>query len=210
MPPKAPAAVISSSHAVTATGINISIARPALCPDGSLLVMVVLSQSAGAGTWQSTPSGWVEAYRDWHPSSNASGIQIFTKIAASEPSSWAVTGNTSHIRLSAVLVFSDATGFNVAGGLARVNGTATATASSITPTQPGVLIGVFSTESNQTVSSGPAGMTQQLASSGSGPNRGFAVYKAEGTPGGTPTGTKTLTWSAAGAGGIRAMLFQIY
>lgn len=100
--------------------------------DGDLLILF----AADTGTAPSLPSGWTS--RKTYAGGNY--LLVCTKIASSEPSSYAVTNSD----LLAMVAYRNATGMDVVGSFYETTGSSTTIlAPSITTTRSGILLGFY-------------------------------------------------------------------
>lgn len=189
----APTVASSSSAAVDAG--NLTVTKPSGTADGDLLVAITYADPDGSIV--TPPSGWssVGTY-----TAAAGRGAVYTRTAASEPSSWTFTGNSASANIAAVL--------RVTGTSAQVSVTPTWAASSssstshaaptVTPPHDGnVLItavaGIFGVATSFTP---PSGQTERADLQHAALWAAMEV-STETYSGTSATGTRTATSSAA-------------
>lgn len=185
----------SANNANAATSVTVT--APSGIQDGDLLVAITYTNAAAAIT---TPSGFSQLTNE--QAANPYTV-VSTKTAASESGNYTFNSSVSANFTAAILVYRNATTVNTVGSVNRLT-SATASATSITPTYVGTLVAAF-THSNggATVSGAPAGMTLRASVSGP-PN--FRAYDLA-NQAAAATGAKELLWSTSGS--VSGILLQV-
>lgn len=193
-----PTFVSSSINRVSASTNTVT--APSGIQDGDLLVG--LTYVGGTAT-VTPPSGFSQIYADQLANP---GATLNVKIAQSESGNYTFTASTSINFTATILVYRNATAVNTVGGINRVN-SATATALSVTPTNPGILLAAFSNSNGAaTITTPPAGMTQRAVNAGASTPPNLAIYDVLNTSTGA-TGDKTLVWSTSAT--VSGFLLQV-
>lgn len=191
-----PTFVSSSSNSGNNT-TSVTVTAPTGIQNGDLLVALTYTNSASAIT---APTGFAQLSNE--QAANPF-IVLSVKTAGSESGNYTFTSSVSANFTACMLVYRNATQVNTIGAIGRVT-SATATATTITPTYTGVLLAAFtSSNGGATVTTPPSGMTQRAAISGP-PN--VSIYDLSGQSA-TATGNKTLVWSPSAT--VSGVLLQV-
>lgn len=187
-----------SSSANNASGAtSVTVTAPSGIQDGDLLVAITYTNAAAAIT---TPSGFSQLTNEQAANPY---VVVSTKTAASESGNYTFNSSVSANFTAAILVYRNATRVNTVGSVNRL-ASATASATSITPTYVGTLIAAFThSNSGATVSGAPSGMTLRASVSGP-PN--FRAYDLA-NQAASATGNKGLLWSTSGT--VSGLLLQV-
>lgn len=163
---------------------------PAGVADGDLLVAVT---HANLNYAPQALSGWTLAYSD---STSAPGIGIYTRVAASEPSSYSFAFSTSTGIRGSIIAFKGASSLPNIGAVGRSSGT-TATAPSISLDPDGALISILTSgTASSTIVTPPSGMELIFATDDGSGSPVQAFYWLNPAPA-SPSGDRTITWSTA-------------
>jgi len=176
---------------------NPALARPSELADGDLMVAVERCPSSTL----IDPSGWSIRRRE---SNGTWAFSIYTKTAASEPSTWTFGGE--RVVLSA---WRNATGVDVVGAAQYTpGGGLEIPAPSITATRAGILIGCYAATANSTslTFSAMDGMTAIATTSSS----DAAAYQQRVGRGPGATGIKKAELSSSSSVTAYGALIQIY
>lgn len=187
------------------TDSTVTVTAPTGIQDGDLLVALVQSDSNSSIYSCTPPAGFGLSTQGVF-----GGVNVFvgTKIASGESGNYTFTFSDSTAQLVTILVYRNANRCNTLGSIYSnsTNGTRGVTAASIVPTYRGALIAAFAHfGSSKTLSSGPSGMTQRVASTTS---KFLYVYDLNPQEA-SSTGDKTLTWGGTNTNNATAFLLQI-
>lgn len=190
-----------SSSINSLNGTSITVTAPSGIQNGDLLVAVVVRSNTSGFTI--TPPTGFNAQCFENTADNT--LVIASKVAASESGNYTFTwSGTATDTAAAILVYRNATQVNTVGSKASSGSASAITASSITPTFRGVLVGAFATPTvSRTVTSAPSGMTQRAFVNA---NATLAVYD-QSPQEASASGSKAITFS--GAANIAGILLQI-
>lgn len=156
---------------------------------GDLLVMVVVLRT-NSHTLSSVPSGWTIHLNE---TGLSLPVAVCTKtVTGSEPANYTFGFSNDGNNTVAILCYRNASEIEVLGARTRVN-FATGTASSITPSKTGALIGVFGQERSTDVTTPPPGMELRASQFADQPS--LFCYDLIPSPSGA-TGDKEVTWAS--------------
>lgn len=188
---------VSSSANNASAATSVTVTAPSGIQDGDLLVAITYTNAAAAIT---TPSGFSQLTNEQAANPY---VVVSVKTAASESGNYVFSSSVSANFTASILVYRNATRVNTIGNFNRLT-SATASATSITPTYVGTLVAAF-THSNggATVSGAPSGMTLRASVSGP-PN--FRAYDLA-NQAAAATGNKGLLWSTSGT--VSGLLLQV-
>lgn len=189
---------VSSSINRTNT-VGNTVTAPSGIQNGDLLVAVLFNVDPTAEPI-TLPSGW-SRLTETETANNY--FVLATKTAASESGNYTFTFNQAAVNSIAILVYRNATRVNTVGTFKNAS-SATATASSITPTYAGTLCAMFANETNSTVSTPPAGFTQRALQSGT--TAAMGVYDLA-NQAASATSAASLVWSVSGQ--VASIQFQV-
>lgn len=170
--------------------------------NGDLLIFSTWTAALEVPT---TPSGLNVELPD---TAGNTGFSLYTRIInGSEPSSWTFNYSTPGSKNAVCVAYRGATGIDIIGTMVDQNNgvSNTITASSITTTQPGILMFASAVESNTSITTPPSGMTEIDEIDAPGLNS--VIYEQDNPTIGS-TGTKSMTWGINSP--KSAILFQIY
>lgn len=166
-------------------GTNITLGTPAGTQDGDLMVAVI--QNGFGDTTSISSPGWTA---DTSQGASNYGIHVAHRIASSEPGSRSFTLSNGYYS-GVLLTYRNASLVDAVGAF-QLN----SSASSITLSAPGVLLGCFASAVGSRALTYPAGMIER-ASADYTASGIIKVGEANPQPAG-PTGTKTPSWSGSG------------
>lgn len=179
-----------SSSTGTASSVDLVINKPVGVQSGDFMIAFIW----GTGFSSVTSTGWVQVFISTGADAD---LAVFTKKATgSEPSSYTLS-STENNRIGIIAAYRGGVGaVNVQAASTNESSSSISTATSITPTLPGILLTTLAIrDATRTITVPPPGMTLRAQSS-----IAFiqaTVYELAPSPAGA-TGSKTLTWSGAG------------
>lgn len=176
-----PTPTFISSSAARSGGATVTVTAPTGIQNGDLLVAVMMIDETGTTSTPATvPAGFSLS------SIQSNRFRLATKVASSESGNYTFGIGTSSRFTTSILVYRNATNVNTVGAIAVA-----ATATAITPTKRGTLVGVFSSSNATTVSAEPSGMTSRSTVSSVAPSTYVYDFTVQGA---SSTGTKAVTW----------------
>lgn len=190
--------LVASSIQSADNNVTLTVDKPAGTLSGDFMVAFVWGNNMS----DMTLTGWTRVFINTVGSLD---LAVFTKTAGgSEPSSYSFD-QTGGARSCVMATYRGVAGaIDVQSTGTNAANDATATALSITPTKPGLLLASFGLRTLGTVSSPPAGMSYV---NGLSATVSMALYELSPSSAGA-TGNKSLTWSSStNSGGWMAQIY---
>lgn len=179
----------------TGTATHVVDAIPGVIA-GDTLLCFMLNSNAASRTINSRPSGFSNVLNRANADGGNAILDIKT-AGGSEPSTYSWVWNNATSTIASIMIALRApTGINVNSAAFDTTTSDTQVLGSITPSNPGALIGFFASRLVATVSTPPAGMTARATTIGKPSTAALSAYSLDPSPSGA-TGAKTLIWSAS-------------
>jgi len=179
-----------SSAITQSANASVTVTAPLSIRDGDLLVGFGFHRSASQTI--SYPSGFTGRLIN---GSSTNTLFMATKVATFESGNYTFAWGSAVANAVALLVYRRATDSDrLVGSLTRASA-ATTSASSISPTDSGVLVGFFASETSRGTAAGgdPSGMVLRASAVGSASTVSLYLYDILPNDAGA-TGGKTITW----------------